>query len=247
MGLFLEVSYESAAGLRQDWESQLKVGGLFVPVAVSETLEPFAEVTLRLLVPGVPAIEAKTRLTVAAADSLCVELLPDQAAPLGEAVAALEVDPAGSTARNLVQLHHDEPSRGHEAMTIDRKIAGMSIGEKVRLANHGGRDERTFLGRERVGAVQAALLRNPRVTIDEVLALARAPHLSPDAAEAMAEHPNWGGSAQVTFALVRNPRTPLTLAVELVAKLQPSDLRVVAKGLGVRGQVSAAARKKLFG
>jgi hypothetical protein len=121
------------------------------------------------------------------------------------------------------------------------------VGEKVRLATHGTRDERVFLARERAGVVQAALVRNPKTTVDEVLALARSPHLAPEAAEAMLEHRAFGASAQVMFALVRNPRTPLTLAVETVPKLQPADLRTIAKGTGVRQQVAQAARKKLLG
>jgi hypothetical protein len=246
----LEVTYESAAGLRHDFVSQLKLGGLFVPVTAEAALESFAPVTLVLLVDGVAPLRVATRLTVAGADSLCVEVLPEAAAPLAEAVDRIcaELPPEAATTRRGVRLFADEPERaGFEAMTVDRKIAAMSVGEKIRMAAHGNRDERVLLARDRAGPVQASLLRNPKTTVDEVLALARAPHLSPDAAEAMAEHPNWGGSAQVSFALVRNPRTPLPLAVELVARLLPSDLRVVAKGLGVRSQVAQAARKKILG
>jgi len=45
---------------------------------------------------------------------------------------------------------------------------------------------------------------------------------------------------------VRNPRTPLPTAIQLVGRLSPGDLRVVAKGLGLRMQVAAAARKRMI-
>jgi hypothetical protein len=248
----LEVTYESAAGLRHDFVSQLKLGGLFVPVVCEAPLDPFVPITLVLLVDGVAPLRVATRLTVAGGDSLCVEVLPEAAAPLAESVERIcaELPPDATTERRGVRLLADAPARAPSdgtLMALDRKIAAMSVGEKIRAATHGNRDERVLLGRDRAGPVQAALLRNPKVTVDEVLALARAPHLSPDAAEAMAEHPSWSNSAQVSFALVRNPRTPLPLAVELVGRLLPSDLRVVAKGLGVRSQVAQAARKKLLG
>jgi hypothetical protein len=244
--LVLEVTYESAAGLREDFETQLELGGLFVEIGTDLAVEAFAPVTLVLLVDGVAPIKAPTRLTVAGQDSLCVEVLPEAAAELAAAIAAVD-DDGGCTARRKVRFFAEEERAAPETLTLDRKIAAMSVGEKIRMAAHGKREERAFLGRDRAGVIQASLVRNPNVTVDEVLALARAPHLAPEAAEAMDAHPSWGSSAQIAFALARNPRTPITLAVELVGKLLPSDLRVIAKGLGVRSQVAQAARKKLFG
>jgi hypothetical protein len=246
VGLILEVSYESAAGLREDFETQLELGGLFVNIGTDMVIEPFAPVTLVLLVDGVAPIKAPTRLTVAGAESLCVEVLPEAAADLAATITAIESD-GGSTERRKVRFFAEEERAVAESLPLDKKIAAMSIGEKIRMAAHGNREERALLARDRAGPVQASLVRNPKTTVDEILALARAPQLAPDAAEAMNAHPSWGSSAQVAFALARNPRTPITLAVELVGKLLPSDLRVIAKGLGVRAQVAQAARKKLFG
>jgi hypothetical protein len=248
--LVLEVAYETAAGLRNDFDTQLKLGGLFVPVAATEPLPPFAPVLLLLVLDGEAPLRVETRLTVAGADSLCVEVLPEAAAALAEAVEQLcqNCDADASKERKSVRLLAEEPQRETPAtLTLDKKIAAMSVGEKIRLAQHGNRDERIFLGRDRAGVVQASLVRNPKVTVDEILALARSPQLAAEAAEAMTAHPTWGASSPIAFALVRNPRTPISLAVELVQKLLPSDLRVIAKGLGVRHQVAAAARKKLFG
>jgi hypothetical protein len=253
VGLVLEVSYESAAGLRHEYDSQLKLGGLFVPVG-APAAEPFAPVLLLLAVDGAEPLRVQTRLTVAGADSLCVEVLPEATAPLAEAVAQLceNCDANASKDRRSVRLLDGEPpapprARASEPMTLDRKIAELSVPDKIRMAMHGSREERTFLARDRAGVVQATLVRNPNTTIDEVLAMARSPHLAAEAAEAMVEHATFGASAQLVFALVRNPRTPLRLAVETVSKLQMSDLRVVAKGLGVRTQVAQAARKRLLG
>jgi hypothetical protein len=61
----------------------------------------------------------------------------------------------------------------------------------------------------------------------------------------MAKDPKLGSSQQVLAALVRNPRTPIPVAVELVGRLHPSEVRALAKGTSVRGPVAAAARKKL--
>jgi hypothetical protein len=154
--------------------------------------------------------------------------------PEPRAAAAEEEEADGPAAQVRAQL------------SLDRRIAVMSVNEKVQLALHGNRDARALLLHERAGVVQSSLARNPKITLDEVQALARSPQLSPDAAEMLSQHPSWGSAAGVVLALVRNPRTPLTLATALVARLIPSDLRVIAKGLGVRPQVAMAARKRMF-
>jgi hypothetical protein len=246
----LEVRYESAAELRQDWQAQLQLGGFFAAVAGGESLEPFAPIELVILV-GEERIVAAARLTVAAAESLCIEILPEARAPLGEAIeracAGVAAAAGGAAARPAIALvEHTEAAPAAPSVTDPQRLAALSVGEKVRLALNGTHGERLLLARERAGVVQASLIRNPRVTLDEVLALARAPHLAPEGAETLAAHRTFGASPQVALALVRNPRTPLPLAVELVGRLVIADVRVIAKGLGVRAQVAAAARKKLL-
>jgi hypothetical protein len=251
--LTIEVAYESAAGLLADYRSQLALGGLFLDGAAPEGLAPGGEATLVLLVDGVTPLRVAAQVTTADADSICLDVTPDEALKQTIARACDGADPGGSTKRRSVRFvvahASDEPAREPAAptLTLERKIAMLSVGEKIRLAQHGTREERIWLAKDRAGVVQASLVRNPRFTIDEVLALARAPHLAPDAAEAMAEHPTHGTSTQLALALARNPRTPIPLAIEMVGKLQPSDLRTLAKGLGVRSQVAQAARKKLLG
>lgn len=264
MSLTLEVTYADRAGLKHALESQLARGGLYVAVDAS-ALPPLAELTLRVCAPDGFAAEAPARLTVATAAAACVEIA---AAALGELVAAVAAHTGDATAaagevaaaifdssqpaaNDALDEAHDAPDTRDDApdtrgqIPLDRKIAVMAVGEKVQLALHGNRDARQLLMRERAGVIQSSLVRNPKITLDEVQALARAPQLAPDTAETLAQHPIYGASPQIAMALVRNPRTPLPIATQLVAKLGPADLRTVAKGLGVRTQVAAVARKRL--
>lgn len=166
----------------------------------------------------------------------------DASAQLNDADAQLAAEAAVTAARRREEDGKD--TRGQ--LTLDRKVAVMSVNEKIQLALRGDRDARALLIRDRAGIVQSSLIRNPKITADEVHALARAPQLAPDCAETLAQHPSWGASSTIALALVRNPRTPLPTATALVNKLSPGDLRVVAKGLGVRTPVAAAARKRLL-
>jgi hypothetical protein len=247
--LILEVTWSDAGAFKHDAESQLARGGLYVAMDAS-ALPPLCELTLRLRAEAA-TLDVPARLTVATTEAACVEIAADAVADLLVAIAihtaeataqqglalARVIDPAAARADG------DADTRGQ--MSLDRKVMAMSVSEKVQLALHGDRPTRQLLMRDRAGVVQSSLVRNSRITLDEVAALARAPHLAPDTAETLASHATLGASAQIAMALVRNPRTPLPTAIQLVAKLQPNDLRQIAKGLGVRTQVAMAARKRL--
>jgi hypothetical protein len=248
MALTLEVTFADAAALKHVAETQLARGGLFVAVDAS-TLPPLCELVVRLLAGGT-ALDVAARLTVATAEAACVEIAP---APLTDLLAAIAAETAGvdaqpgSTTARVVDgaARGDGERAAHVPMSLERKLVTMAVGEKVQLALHGNREARHLLMRDRAGVVQASLVRNPKITLDEVQALARAPHLSPETAETLAQHPTYGLAPSIALALVRNPRTPLPTATQLVARLSPADLRMVAKGLGVRMQVAAVARKRL--
>jgi hypothetical protein len=62
----------------------------------------------------------------------------------------------------------------------------------------------------------------------------------------IAEHREWSMNAGVCASLVRNPKTPMPLALKLLDRIPVTDLRALAKG-GAREQIVHAARKKISG
>lgn len=249
MGVTLEVTFADAGTLKHVAETQLSRGGLFVAVDAS-ALPPLCELTLRLCADGA-ALEVPARLTVATAENACVEIageaLPDLMAAIAISTAEATASAGAVTARIVdpAARREDRADDAQAPMSLERKLMTMAVGEKVQLALHGNREARQLLLRDRAAVVQASLVRNPKITLDELLALARSGQLSPQTAETLAEHPSWGSSPQIAMALVRNPRTPLPTAQQLIAHLTPADLRTAAKGLGLRPQVAMAARKRL--
>ena len=243
----IELCYPSGGALRTDVETQLALGGLYLETQAPEGFPSDGALKLRITAPGLPGFELDAVLAERTASSLCVEVNEDTLGPLRAALAAVAPEAAEIP---LLSFHEAEaaaaPRGGQSAeLSLDRRIAVMSIGEKVQLALHGPREARMLLARDRAGSIQVALIRNPRVSVDEVTSLARAAVLAPDAADALAQHRTFGSSQQVLAALARNPRTPIPIAVELVARLHPTELRTLAKGSNVRAPVAAAARKKL--
>jgi hypothetical protein len=121
----------------------------------------------------------------------------------------------------------------------------LSLQEKMQIASSCDRDLRMQLLRDPNKQLHPLVLRNPRIGLEEVQWAARLTSLNPEALKIIGEHPEWGQSAAIAGALVRNPKTPLPVALKLVARLPVGDLRVLAKAQ-VRLQIQAAAKKQLM-
>jgi hypothetical protein len=70
--------------------------------------------------------------------------------------------------------------------------------------------------------------------------------LAPNAIKLIAEHEDWSGNPAICAVLVRNPKTPAPIALRLLDRVPPSELRAIAKG-GARDQIVHAARRKVAG
>ncbi len=54
-------------------------------------------------------------------------------------------------------------------------------------------------------------------------------------------------SADIAIALVRNPKTPVPIAVRLLDHVGATELRALAKDSNARTPIQQAARKKVMG
>lgn len=122
----------------------------------------------------------------------------------------------------------------------------MTPGQKMSAALAGARNVRISLLRDLDKAIHPYVLRNPRIGLDEVQWAAKLTTLASEALKSIYEHAEWGQNPGVVVALIRNPKTPIPVAVRLLPKVSPEDLRAIAEG-GARDQVVQAARRLLAG
>jgi hypothetical protein len=132
-----------------------------------------------------------------------------------------------------------------EYSDVYAKVKDLPLVEKQKLARHGRRTVRQILMRDPLKTLQRLVLSNPDIGLDEVLEYANWPALAKDALEFIAMNPTWTGSRMVVLALVKNPSTPIELAIRLVARLGPAEWRLLVRPNLVRTPVAAAARKAL--
>lgn len=145
---------------------------------------------------------------------------------------------------------HAETDEGQEELKnkflpLYQKLGSMPIGQRIRRAQLGTREERMLLVRDSNRIVATAAVRSPLMQENEVLILSRNRNLSDDVIRVIATTPEWLKSYTVKRNLVENPKTPVMIASRLVEHLREADLRRVSRSKNVTGPVQEAARRHL--
>lgn len=145
-----------------------------------------------------------------------------------------------------VQLQ-EHTAEDDDKMPLRRRIQRMGFEEKMNLALSGGREARLALAQDGNRAIHPFLLKNAKLSMDEVVFMARTPSLNPDVLERIAENPQYAQNVSVVKALVFNPRTPIRTSIRLLDRLPKSDLRMLAGRTGMQRRLVLAAKNKLRG
>lgn len=145
---------------------------------------------------------------------------------------------------------HQEDEEGEEQlkekyMPLYKRIASMTMSQKIRRAMLGSREERMLLVRDSNRLVASAAIRSPQMQEEDVVLLSRNRNLCDEVMRVISSNPQWMQSYAIKRNLVENPRTPLAAATKLVTYLREADLRMVSKSKNVTSPVKDAARKHL--
>jgi len=128
---------------------------------------------------------------------------------------------------------------------IWRAIAEMSPAQKVRLALTGNASARKLLVRDPKRIVNAAVLKNPRLTDQEVMYFANQKSLSDEVIRTIAKNREWTRLYGLKLALIRNPKTPTQMSMWFIKSVFPKDLQNIAKDKDVPGFIQKTARRML--
>lgn len=211
-------TFETEEELREEHRVNLANGGLRVPAAEAVPLHTKVEVTLR----GPHGAEASLSGTV-------VAVLPDGV--------ALMID---ADADDLLARLLEEKSTQN---AWDR-MRGLSQMEKILLAVKADRGERALLLQDNDPRVLLSLLRNPRLTVDEVARLAKSSFLNFQIADVIVKTTQWMASLDVRVGLIHNPKTPPAFAMRILPTLPVTEVRTIARA-GTNMALKQAALRML--
>jgi hypothetical protein len=138
------------------------------------------------------------------------------------------------------------PDEGEGDHSLYYYILKMTVGEKLKLALKGNRDARNILVRDATRMVARFVLQNPRITDDEVVAIARNRNLDAEILRIIGEHREWSHHPQVRAGLVTNPKTPVAVALRFVGTLSERELRLLAKSKNISSAISSSAKRLLM-
>jgi hypothetical protein len=140
-------------------------------------------------------------------------------------------------------LQEPMPPARREALSL--QIRRMTVAERVKLALKGNKEARQILVRDPVKLVQSCILKNPRVSVDEALVMAKNRSLSGEVLRRIAGERDWVRQYSVRIALVQNPKTPLQVALGLLSGVQDRDMRAISKSKNVSSVLQSQARRIL--
>ena len=129
-----------------------------------------------------------------------------------------------------------------ERISLIRRLMFMKVKDRIRLAMKGDREARSVLVRDANKTVSAAVIHNPKITDQEVEAIAAMRTVSDEVLRLIALNRAWARSYPVIHNLARNPRTPLPTAMTILQRLQSKDL----KNLAQNRNVSEAVRRQAY-
>ncbi len=136
-----------------------------------------------------------------------------------------------------------EEDEDPEVRSAYRKIVGMNVAQKAVLAMKGGREERMILIRDTNKVVALSVLKNPRISDNDIESISNNRSISDDVLRTIALNREWVKNYPVAVALVRNPRTPPGVSTNFITRLQNRDLKNLIKDRNVAELIRRMARR----
>jgi hypothetical protein len=119
----------------------------------------------------------------------------------------------------------------------------MSVLDKMRLGLKGNMEARQILLKSSNKMVQECVLRNPRLTVEEIIKVAKDKTFREELIRVVCANKDWVKHYPVVSSLCWNPKTPLTMALKFLPRLTLKDLEHLSKSKQVPGMLAVQARK----
>lgn len=176
---------------------------------------------------------------------------PPPPPPEPEPEPALEVEMSADSSLTedeaMVRYLSDEERKESEKVSAVQKIYRLNTAEKTIAALKGNREERAILVRDPNRMVAAAVLGSPKLTDAEIESFAAMKNVSDQVLRTIGTHREWTKKYSVVASLVKNPRTPIGIAMTMVSRLTPRDMKSVAVDKNVPEAIRKSAQKFIKG
>jgi hypothetical protein len=129
---------------------------------------------------------------------------------------------------------------------IHKQLKALGVSDRIRLARQATRPVRTLLFRDIEKRIHLEVVKNPKITDEEIVEATKIANLSPGALRYIATQRKYTRRRDVVLNLIYNPSTPSDQSMKLVGTLNQSELLKIMRSKRVRENLQIAARKKLM-
>lgn len=150
----------------------------------------------------------------------------------------------GEEAAEAEDTEIDEESE--EFRTKYQLAQTLGISEKIKIALTGDKEWRSLLIKDANKLVSGSVVKNPRITEPEILAIAKSSVQNDEIMRIICANKEWTKNYQIRKALAENHKTPLPHALRFIASLTDKDLASLAKSKNVSSVISTQARRILL-
>jgi hypothetical protein len=134
---------------------------------------------------------------------------------------------------------------GADRSSVLQKLGQLSFPDRLKAAMKGSREVRAILIRDPNKMIAAAVLSSPKLTESEVEAIARMASVSEETLRTIGSNRSWMKSYKIAVGLTKNPKTPLAMSMNLMARMSDKDVALLAVDRNVPEPLRVAARKKV--
>jgi hypothetical protein len=200
-----------------------------------------------------PAVQAAGGTPVAAP---VPEAAPAEPAPQAAVVAApeeLDLDALegleelgalGAVEEAILQAMREDDA-SEEELRLAQRLLTMTVPAKVQLALKGNREARMVLIRDASKQVQESVLKSPKITENEIEQISKMRSIGEDLLRYIGHNREMTKNYTIVHNLVRNPKCPQPVAVQLMQRLQTRDLGMLVKDKNIPDVVRRHARVTL--
>ena len=138
----------------------------------------------------------------------------------------------------------EEQGEAQEGAKAESKLlAGLPIKKKIKLASKGTREQRAQLIRDPNKLVAGAVLSSPKLTDAEVESFAKMANVAEEVLRVIGNNRTWLKHYGVALGLVKNPKTPPAISMQLLQRVNERDMKMLAVDRNVPESLRLAARK----
>ena len=151
-------------------------------------------------------------------------------------------DAAANAQRVIDSERRESGDVSAERVSLIRRIMFMNTKDRMKLGMKGDREARGILIRDSNKVVCSAVVKNPRITEQEIEGISAMRTVAAEVLRIIAMNRAWVRSYVIIHNLARNPRTPIPTAMNILPRIRTKDLQQLAQNRNV----SEAVRRQAY-